>query len=924
MPSIREPFLSIAFLTLFMSIAADTSAQSSAPSSSTSLRGKIDSAPLAQSWAQPDKIILPVRSVIDPGVTTTRQAITPAGVQSVFEDRVNGVAFGDSDDIVYAETTSRQGSLVYELNWQTNQVLHINHAAANRGMQSITFVPATGTILLTGTATEEQNGKMLRSVQLVSITGQTSRVVADHLGDFAVAGAAISQGAGPSKLAVVPLTFNDQAAIVNLETNQIQAKVRTGIAPFGAVINNSQTVAYVSNWGGRFTRPGDRTMRTGLKPDADQVVVDGRGIASTGIVSRIDLTTGKVTAEIPVGLHPTSLAWNEPQGRLYVANSNTDTISVIDTDTNQTVRTFYLQPFGRKIAGISPEALHLSKDGRQLFVACAGINAIAVIDLANHIGEIQGLIPTGWYPSHLALSPDGKYLAVSTLLGVGSGWKNAPIDSLTHSQGTQLERGPTRRYVNSCRGTIHVIPVPDAAQLAGYTTAALENNHFQLAAIATSKTETAGAQLKPAAMPVPLRAGDPSPIEHIVYIIKENRSYDQFFGGLGEGNGDPVLQAYDDTVIPNHRKLARDFVLLDNFYATGGDSGDGHQWVTQATETDYPYWPGYDGRSYPYDGSDPLAPANSGFIWDLAQSRGKTVQDFGEYVEVPADQIDADERAKELKQWENGGSFEGKLNISTPMSSLDKILARDYPYWTLAVPDVVRASILLHHLKEWEAKDDMPNLIIVQLPSDHTQGTRPDFSTPKACLADNDLALGQIVEGISHSKFWKSSLILVVEDDAQSGLDHVDGHRTVALAISPYIKRGSIDSTFYSQPSMLKTVELILGLPTMSLFDLIANGMQNSFQAVPDFTPYTAVRPEYSIDAMNPSVAQLSGQAKRDAIASAHMNFQIPDAAPTEKLDRILWRDAKGLNRRYPATKHALFAPYSLDLTDEEKEERDR
>ncbi len=844
MPTIREPFLPLAFLTLFMNIALGASAQSRAPSSRTGQLRKMDSGPVVQSESQPDNPVLPVRSVNDPGVTTTRQAITPGGVQSVFENRVNGVAFGNTDDIVYAETTSRQGTLVYELNWKTNQVLHIGHSVANRGMQSLTFDPGTDAVLLTGASTKKQNGKTLRTVQLVSLTGETSRVVADRLGDFAVGGAAISQGGGPSKLAVVPLTFNDEAAIVNLETNQIQAKVPTGIAPFGAVINSSQTVAYVSNWGGRFTHPGDRTMQTGIKADADQVVVDRRGIASTGTVSRIDLTTGKVTAEIAVGLHPTSLAWEEPQGRLYVTNSNTDTISVIDTLTNQTVRTLFLQPFGRKIAGISPEALHLSKDGRQLFVACAGINAIAVIDLANHFGAIQGLIPTGWYPSDLALSPDGKYLAVSTLLGVGSGWKNAPINSLNLSQGTQIERGPTRRYVNSCRGTIHVIPVPDAAQLAGYTTAVLENNHLPVGVIETGMLKESAAQLKPAPMPVPLRAGDPSPIKHIVYIIKENRSYDQFFGGIGEGNGDPTLQAYDDTVIPNHRKLARDFVLLDNFYATGGDSGDGHQWVTQASETDYPYWPGYDGRSYPFDGSDPLAPANSGFIWDLAQSHGKTVQDFGEYVEVPADQINADERTKELKQWENGESFEGKLNISTPMLSLDKIVARDYPYWTLSVPDVVRASIFLHHLKDWEVKNDMPNLAIVQLPSDHTQGTRPDFSTPKACLADNDLALGQIVEGISHSKFWKSSLILVVEDDSQSGFDHVDGHRTVALAIGPYVMRGSIDSTFYSQPSMLKTIELILGLPTMSLFDLIANGMQNSFQSVPDFTPYTAVDPD--------------------------------------------------------------------------------
>src|SRR6185437_1251774 len=216
---------------------------------------------------------------------------------------------------------------------------------------------------------------------------------------------------------------------------------------------------------------------------------------------------------------------------------------------------------------------------------------------------------------------------------------------------------------------------------------------------------------------------------------------------------------------------------------------------------------------------------------------------------------------------------------------------------------MVRAKILLTHFKRWETTGKMPNLVMVQLPSDHTYGTVPGFSTPQACIADNDWALGQIVDRISHSKFWKSTLILVVEDDAQAGLDHVDGHRTIALAISPYVKRAAIDSSFYSQNSMAKTIELILGLPTMSMFDLIATDMRNSFQEKPDYAPYEAVEPKYSIYETNPAMKSLTGQARVDAAASRKMNWRVPDSVPTEKLNRILWRQARGLNQQYPIWK---------------------
>ena len=414
------------------------------------------------------------------------------------------------------------------------------------------------------------------------------------------------------------------------------------------------------------------------------------------------------------------------------------------------------------------------------------------------------------------------------------------------------------------------------------------------------------------------RAGEPSLLEHVVYIIKENRTYDQVFGDTTKGNGDPALVMFGAEVAPNHRRLADQFVLLDNFYATGGNSGDGHQWVTQANETAYAMWPGYVGRSYPFDGSDPIAYSSSGFIWDLALARGKTVRVYGEYAGRMADP--SLDRSRLLTRWKNAEDFSKEWNITAPIAPLNKILARHYPAYTNAIPDVVRARIFLGDLKKWEEAGTMPNLTILQLPSDHTFGTRPGVSTPKAMVADNDLALGQIVEGLSRSRFWKKMAILVVEDDAQNGVDHVDGHRTVALAVSPYTRRGHVDSTFYSHQSMLKTMELILGLPTLSLFDLIANDMRASFQDSPDYASYEAVKPAQSLEELNPPLSALRGEPRRAAVASSRMRWDTPDAAPTERLNRILWHSVKGWDKPYPQVRQASFAPLSLDIEDEDRE----
>jgi hypothetical protein len=273
-------------------------------------------------------------------------------------------------------------------------------------------------------------------------------------------------------------------------------------------------------------------------------------------------------------------------------------------------------------------------------------------------------------------------------------------------------------------------------------------------------------------------------------------------------------------------------------------------------------------------------------------------------------------RSDLLQQWRQGEQFVGRFQVRSPIPPLDEHLARDFPSYGGTSPDVVRARIFLRHLQEWEAQGSMPNLVFVQLPSDHTGGTTPGFSTPKACLADNDLALGKIVEGGSHSRFWPHTAIFIVEDDAQAGVDHVDGHRTVALLASPYARRNFVDSTFYSHPSIAKTIELMLGLPNLSLFDLIATDMRNSFSSTPDLTPYAAVEPKQSLFDVNPAAQALRGQARKDALESALMNWRVPDAAPSEELNRILWRRERG-SAPYPGVKRALLGPYDMDSDDD-------
>jgi len=897
-----------------------------------------------QAAQQPPK--KPVREVPDPGVIATDQRVTPAGVQSVFEGRVGGLMFGKLPGELWVAVPGG----AYRLAWRDNRVIASSRFDGSPGAYGVALDPVTGRALISTVGKLPADLALKRTpggpplprakavVQLFAYSangtvpragdaGDSAAVTASSvaLGDYIAGATSVARQANASghRVAIVALPANDALAVLDAESSALIKTIPMGVLPVGAAIAADGSVAYVTNLGGPKPANGERAAMQCCDPRAERVRVDARGIAGHGEVAQVNLVSGAVVKTIPVGLHPSGIAWDERNARLYIANGNSDDVSVIDTHADSVVATIAIAPFRLDRTGLAPTAVALTPDGTTLFVALGGANAVAMYDISTgHPARLRGMIPTGWYPTTLDVSADGKTLAVGTLLGVGSGTgRPATLEG---------------RYVHAVRGSINVIPVPSEAELAAYTTAVAQNN--RLALRSGPEAPSMAPRRDAVARAVPERPGEPSLVQHVVYVIRENRTYDQVLGDIGKGASDPSLVEYGKDVTPNAHALANQFALFDHFFASGGNSADGHQWLTQANETEYPMWPLYFGRSYPSEGTDALAYSSGGFLWEAAQAKGKSVTVFGEYAPPPA-KSDASVRARLLAQYRdsqphNPAFFRAELarrfSSHSDIPSLDRVLVREYPGWTEETPDVVKADVIRDHLREWESKGAMPDLVMMILPNDHTQGMSAGWCTPKACVADNDLALGQVVDALSHSSFWKSMAILIVEDDAQNGVDHIDGHRTVALVASPFAKRGVIDSTFYSLPSMVKTVELMLGLPALSMFDLVATDMRASFIGPtewPDFTPYTSVVPRQSLYDVNVRVGAINGadaNARRKAtIASGKMNFREPDAAPTELLNRILWHDARGWNVPYPKIQRSLFFPLAVDLTDDEKEERE-
>ncbi len=596
-------------------------------------------------------------------------------------------------------------------------------------------------------------------------------------------------------------------------------------------------------------------------------------------VAVIDLQRNEVVAHWPTEEHPNEMLLTRSGKLLFVANANRNTVTLIDTDTGRALEQIFASFHPDALPGSTPNSLALSPDEKTLYVANAANNMVAVIDVTvPGKSRSLGFIPVGWYPTSVRVTPDGKKLIVANGKGgIPKANPNGPQPGVKTAPGTLVE------YIGGLfKGTLGIIDLPTRSardrQLSDWTAQAFR---------CLPATNDALIASLPADHPIPRKVGDPSPIKHVVYLIKENRTYDQVLGDLPQGNGDPKLTLFPRSITPNHHALAEEFVLLDNFYVESEVSADGHEWTMGAYATDFveKFWPlsyGHNKRGkfpYPAEGSFPIAAPAGGYLWDRAREAGVSYRSYGEWVS-------------------NGRTANDPAKAR--VAALEGHIDPAFRGFDMAYPDVKRAERFISELKRFEAEGDMPRLQIVRLPNDHTSGASVGQRTPRAHMGDNDLAFGQMVEALSRSKFWPTTAIFVVEDDAQNGPDHVDAHRTIAYVISPYTKRRSVDSTMYSTSSMLRTMELILGLKPMSQFDAAAIPMFRSFQSKPDLTPYDT-RP-ITVDVTEKNVATAWGADK-----ARLMDFTKEDAADDLLLNEMIWRSIKGADQPMPAPTRAAF-----------------
>jgi YVTN family beta-propeller protein len=604
-----------------------------------------------------------------------------------------------------------------------------------------------------------------------------------------------------------------------------------------------------------------------------------------GIILALDPDDVRVVAKIPVAEHPNQIAVHPRDERLFVACASSNCVSVIDTKRGVVTETIMTSLFPRAPEGSTPDAAAVSPDGKTLYVANADNNCVAVIDIAvPDRSQVKGFIPTGWYPTAVAVTPDGKTL----LVGVGKGNQTRANPIVKENAPPDRERRLPYPYIGTTlSGALSIVPVPDEQQLAAYTATVFRNCPYsdRLLAGVAYPNKTA----------IPTQVGDPSPLKHVIYIIKENRTYDQVFGDLKKGNGDRALVMFGEEVTPNHHKLANAFVLLDNLYCNGQVSRDGHPWSTMAYNTDYiarDWHLTYSQRKgVDDDEEDNLSKAPSGYLWDACARHGLSYRSYGEYGR----------RVSESGTIRMEGKVPGLIGHVSPEYGIAKEKGR-------RPRDTDNVEIFLKEFRRFEKDGTLPRFIVMSLGEDHTTGTTPGTFTPEACVASNDLALGRLVEAVTHSKYWPETAIFVIEDDAQNGPDHVDAHRTVGLVISPYTKRGYVDSTQYSTVSMLRTMELILGLPPLSQYDAAARPMFASFSDKPDLRPYRHEPARIPLDTLNT-------QKSYGAARSARMDFREYDRVDDFELNEILWRAIKGHDAPLPPAVRRAIADRPVALT---------
>jgi YVTN family beta-propeller protein len=727
----------------------------------------------------------------------------------------------------------------------------------------------------------------------------------------------------------VALNGANKLGVFNTANNTLVNEIPVGDAPRQVVLADSGTVAYVSNEGGR---PATHGEFTNLSDGTSIVSSRKTGAAITGTVSVVDLTTGRETREIRVGLQPTALY--QHGDALFVANSNDDSLSVINEKSNRVAQTIQTNPVPGAQVGSYANAINMS-DPKHVLVSIGRDNAIAVYDFRGLHRPMRfvGLLPTDWYP--VEVQPDsalGK-VVVTNDKGIGA---RGPASTINHGFDTSPV---TDHNTYDDTGSVTVFRMPGDHQIPRDTQRVFTDDDWnQIRPINQGDYDSVPKV-------IPARLGGSSPIKHVVVIVRENRTYDQILGDLGEGNGDPGDAQFGAQVTPNAHALARRFGDLDNFYDEGTLSADGHNWIVQAEANDYTEKEfGAFYRSYPSQGGDALAYQRDGFLWNAAEKAGLSVQNFGEYIYNPfslsANAPDWDTWYAE-SQWLQDG-HQGPEPIPNPcqyafaqsdIPSLQAITDRCFPNFQLAIPDQYRVDQWLPVFKRQEKTGKMPNLTFMWLMTDHTGATGVAHSNtvpdPVAQVADNDLAVGRVIDKISHSHFWKSTAIFIVEDDTQNGVDHVDGHRGPAFVISPYSARG-VDDQYYTQLNMVKTIEQILGVHAMNQEDLAAEPMYGAFTQHPNFKAYSLKPNQIPLNLgapggpttlTSPSVSATA--AERNAFAAqgvvpsdmksvyaawtawsaqqlAEHHFDGPDRVNPEQMNRYDWYSAHDWRVAYP------------------------
>jgi DNA-binding beta-propeller fold protein YncE len=646
--------------------------------------------------------------------------------------------------------------------------------------------------------------------------------------------------------------YHDAIDVINTQSGTLIDRFKTGRRPYRILFNPDGKSFYVTSW-------------------------------ADGSLYHHQSSDGALLQTLRLGAHPTDMAWRDratraeegdgdddraPQpsfrARIFVSAANTNSVysvGVSDSGDLRVVESINVSTTPNHPLGMTPSALALSPDQSRLYVVCSDANAAAVVDVTEARSRVLGFVPTGWYPTAARALADGRLVVLN---GKGS-------RSYANVNGPNPATGKGRaQYVASMQtGSASFIPALTEDSLAKYTDEVASNSPYS--------------DEKLDAIP----AGIPAAIQHVLYIVKENRTYDQVLGDIGKGESDPSLCLFQENVGPNHHKLAREFVLFDNFYVNADVSADGHNWSTSAIANDFvaKMWPGnYGGRNknYDFEGGEPAAYPPAGYLWTNAGSAGLSMRNYGYWVTN-----------------KNAAGPDGVQIEAVHDPVLAKVTNMKYRSFDTDYPDVKRAQTFLDDLAQFESSNQMPALMFLRLPNDHTSATTPGKIAPLSAFADNDYALGMIVEGISRSKFWSSTAIFVLEDDAQNGPDHVDSHRSPAFIISPYTRRGTIDSNMYNTTSMLRTIELILHLHPMTHFDAGARPMFAAFAQQPSLAPYQAEKPRISLEDRNPANSSTASR-------SARLDFTKEDLNDDDEVNDILWRAIRGTDP--PPPTRSLFA----------------